>query len=250
MENKPYYMVYEKRKRYKTVYEAGAERWGHSPDDEELYATLKAWVEDNHLKGTSIVEFACGEGASGVILSKLGCCYTGFDISPSAVKKANDTLKNFPNARANILDMVKQCPAETYDAAVDCMGLHMLVTDGDRQAYLKNAFLSLKNNAPMLFYKEAYRDDEHREQIVKFPVGSYDEWLKITGNDYVTPFARKVNTANGELEVMLPLVPARDNDRSGYMNELSLAGFTVERFIEMEPSKSIQHSATIYVRKP
>lgn len=85
MQNKPYYSVYEKR--YKTVYEAGAERWGHSPDNKELYDTLKAWVEDNHLKGKSIVEFACGEGASGVILSKLGCRYTGFDISPSAVKK-------------------------------------------------------------------------------------------------------------------------------------------------------------------
>lgn len=30
MENKPYYMVYEKR--YKIVYEVGAERWGHSPE--------------------------------------------------------------------------------------------------------------------------------------------------------------------------------------------------------------------------
>ena len=247
MQNKPYYSVYEKR--YKTVYEAGAERWGHSLDNKELYDTLKAWVEDNHLKGKSIVQFACGEGASGVILSKLGCRYTGFDISPSAVKKANDELKNYPNARADILDMVKHRPAETFDAALDCMGLHMLVTDGDRQAYLKNAFFSLKDNAPMLFYKEAYRDDEHKEQIVKSPVGSYEEWLNITGNDYDTPFARKVDTVNGELEVMLPLVPSRENGRSGYMKEMELAGFTVERFIEMEPSKSMQYSASIYVRK-
>ena len=129
------------------------------------------------------------------------------------------------------------------------MGLPMLVTDGDRQAYLKNAFFSLKDNAPMLFYKEAYRDDEHKQQIVKSPVGSYEEWLNITGNDYDTPFARKVDTVNGELEVMLPLVPARGNDRSGYMKEMELAGFTVERFIEMEPSKSMQYSASIYVRK-
>lgn len=248
MENKPYYLAYEKR--YKTVYESGAERWGHSLDDEELYTTLKAWVEDNHLKGKSIVEFACGEGASGVILSELGCHYTGFDISSSAVKKANNTLRNYPNARADIFDMVKQRPIEKYDAALDCMGLHMLVTDGDRQAYLKNAFWSLKDNAPMLFYKEAYRDDKHRDQIVKSPVGSYEEWLKITGDDYDTPFARKVDTANGELEVMLPLVPSRANDRSGYMNEMRLAGFTVERFIEMESSKRIQYSASIYVRKP
>lgn len=62
-------------------------------------------------------------------------------------------------------------------------------------------------------------------------------------------FARKVDTVNGELEVMLPLVPARGNDRSGYMKEMELTGFTVERFIEMEPSKSMQYSVSIYVRK-
>ncbi len=146
--------------------------------------------------------------------------------------------------------MVKQRPTETYDAALDCMGFHMLVTDGDRRAYLRNAFSSLKGNAPMLFYKELYRDDEHKDQIVKSPVGSYEEWLNITGYDYDTPFARKATTANGELEVMLPLVPARGNDRSGYINEMELAGFTVERFIEMEESKSIRYSASIYVRKP
>ncbi|MBS5734074.1 MAG: hypothetical protein KHW87_05160 [Clostridiales bacterium] len=80
MQNKPYYSVYEKR--YKTVYEAGAERWGHSPDNKELYDTLKAWVEDNHLKGKSIVEFACGEGASVVILSNLAAAIQGLTFLP------------------------------------------------------------------------------------------------------------------------------------------------------------------------
>jgi len=45
----PYYTAYENR--YQKVYEAGAERWGHSPDDEELISTLTAWVEENQLKG-------------------------------------------------------------------------------------------------------------------------------------------------------------------------------------------------------
>ena len=43
--NEPYYMAYEKR--YHAVFSAGAERWGHSPDDEVLYNTLKSWVEEN-----------------------------------------------------------------------------------------------------------------------------------------------------------------------------------------------------------
>ena len=36
----PDYKAYEKR--YQVVYSAGAERWGHSPDDEVLYKTLKS----------------------------------------------------------------------------------------------------------------------------------------------------------------------------------------------------------------
>jgi hypothetical protein len=39
----PYYMAYEKR--YQAVFSAGAKRWGHSPDDDVLYNTLKSWVE-------------------------------------------------------------------------------------------------------------------------------------------------------------------------------------------------------------
>lgn len=64
------------------------ERWGHSPDDEILYNTLKTWVEENGLKGKKIIEYACGEGACGVILSELGCIYHGVDISPFAIEKS------------------------------------------------------------------------------------------------------------------------------------------------------------------
>ena len=39
--NEPYYKAYEKR--YQAAFSAGAEHWGHSPDDEVLYNTLKSW---------------------------------------------------------------------------------------------------------------------------------------------------------------------------------------------------------------
>lgn len=138
MENHPYYLAYEKR--YQTVYNAGAQRWGHSPNDEELYRTLKQWVADNHLAGKHIMEYACGEGAGGVILSELGCYYHGVDISPSAIEKAREALKKYSSATVCILDMVKEAASGEYDAALDCMGLHMLVTDTDRLSYLKTPF--------------------------------------------------------------------------------------------------------------
>ena len=80
-----YYEAYEKR--YQAVYAAGVENWGHSFDNNVLYNALKNWVEENNLKGKKIIEFACGEGASGVILSELGCVYFGVVISPSGIEK-------------------------------------------------------------------------------------------------------------------------------------------------------------------
>ncbi len=92
MKDQLYYTAYEQR--YKAVYDAGVERWGHSPDDAELYTTLKKWVTDNHLEGKHVIEFACGEGAAGVILSELGCRYHGLDIAPSALERARARDKN------------------------------------------------------------------------------------------------------------------------------------------------------------
>ena len=184
------------------------------------------------------------------MLSQLGCHYHGVDIAPSAIMKAKEILKNYPNAKVDILDMVKETTGEKYDAALDCMGFHMLVTDEDKKSYLRNAFLSLKDDSPMLFYKESYRNGNNREKIVKSPVNSYDEWLKITGDDYETPSVRRVKMGNGDIELMVPLVPARANDRDGYITEMQLTGFSVEKFIEMDISSAIQYSASIYVRKP
>ena len=81
--NGPYYLAYESR--YREVFAAGADRRGHSPDDETLRTSLEAWVADNRLSGKNILEFACGEGACGVLLSKLGCRYDGVDIAPRCV---------------------------------------------------------------------------------------------------------------------------------------------------------------------
>ena len=240
-----YYMAYEKR--YQEVFSAGAKRWGHSPDDEVLYNTLKSWVEENNLQGKSIIEYACGEGASGVILSELGCIYHGVDISPSAIEKSRKLLEPYPNATVEVLDMVQESVKEKYDAALDCMGLHMLVTDNDRYLYLKNAFNSLKENSPMLFFRESYRRDSAHHG----PVNSVEEWSKITGEDYKTPQSRQVRNSRdgGMVEVLIPLLPARAKDKNGYIEEFENIGFNVERFIEMDVSTAIPHSASIYVRK-
>ena len=245
MSSQPYYLAYENR--YQAVYAAGIDRWGHSPDDTVLYAYLKSWVEQNGLVGKRVIEFACGEGACGAILSDLGCVYRGIDVSPSAIEHAQRTLCSYPNASVEVLDMVKDPIEGLYDAALDCMGLHMLITDADRAGYLLNAYSALKDGAPMLFFRESYR----REGVYSGTVDSFAQWSKITGEDYLTPRSRLVKRSdNGEAsEVYIPLLPARAKDKNGYIIEFENAGFTVEKFEEMGSSSAIPFSASIFVRK-
>ncbi len=242
--NKPYYLAYEDR--YRRVFEAGIELWGHSPDDEILVRTLTEWVAEHDLAGKTVVEFACGEGAAGVILSKLGVHYRGFDIAPSAVEKARERLRDFPDARVERLDMVKERAGlpETFDAALDCMGFHMILTDADRDAYLTDAHAVLKPGAPMLFFRESYRDNAYTGVVE-----SFDHWKEITGDDYTTPQLRSNPDGADGKEVWIPCVPARARNREGYTGELERAGFAVEKFMNMDESSAILYSVSIYARK-
>ncbi len=240
-QKKPYYFSYEAR--YQKVYAAGANQWGHSPHDEKLIKVLSDWVEKHHLRGKKILEFACGEGASGVILSQLGCLYYGIDIAPSAIKKAETALAPYPTATVSILDMVQNpLEAEAYDGALDVMGLHMLITDSDRKKYLHNVYQALKPQAPMLFYQESYWADEPAT-----PIHSLDEWANLTGGDYETPQPRTIMGTKNHTEVLLPILPARGRSKDGYLKEMRENGFAVDDFFGIDMPDS--HLATIYVHK-
>ncbi|MCL2509309.1 MAG: class I SAM-dependent methyltransferase [Oscillospiraceae bacterium] len=242
MSEKPYYLAYENR--YQKVFAAGGERWGHSPDDETLAAALEKWSVSHRLRGESVIEFACGEGAAGVILSRLGCIYHGVDIAPSAVEKAREALRDFPSAQVTLLDMVKQAPGGIYAAALDCMGFHMLVADSDRESYLRNAYDSLKSGAPMLFFREVYRRNAYEGAV-----DSLEQWLAITKADCVTPQQRFAKSSHGDAEVWLPNLPARAKNKDGYITELRSAGFAVDDFIEMDLNEQCPYSASIYAHK-
>jgi len=241
--SEPYYLAYERR--YRKVYEAGIARWGHMPDDKLLSETLAKWVEEHGLRGKQVIEFACGEGASGVILSELGCAYHGVDIAPSAVEKARELLAPYPDAAVSLLDMVNDPIPGSYDAALDCMGFHMLVLDCDRQKYLRNAFESLKPGAPMLFFRQCYRVDAYTGTVE-----SFEQWQAISGSDYTTPQLRGAMHNGINIEVAIPLVPARARNKEDYIQEFTDAGFIVDDFIEMDSSEQINYSATIFAHKP
>ena len=240
--NKPYYFAYENR--YKKAFTAGVERWGHSPDDDILFSTLSKWVMDNQLQGKRIIEFGCGEGAGGEILSKLGCIYHGVDISPSVIEKTSIILRQYPQATLSLLDMVNDVIDKKYDGAIDIMALHMLILDNDRQKYLKNAYNCLNKNAPMIFFRELHNENTSNDYI-----SSMEQWISVTGNDYTTPKIKHIYQNGEKIELNLPYVPGRERSKSGYIQELNEVGFTVENLIEMEPSNQVGNSISIFTRK-
>ena len=243
MPKQMYYEWYEQR--YQTVYAAGGECWGHQPTNSGLTKILTAWVDQHGLRGKRIADFACGEGGAGVILSQLGCLYEGYDIAPTAVAKARSLLKDFPQARVTVLNIVETALPDPVDAALDIMGFHMLVTDHDRERYLANVFAALPAGAPVLFYLEAYRADAYPE-----PVDSAEQWIAMNKIDCVTPQKRLVRAGDSEIEVMVPLLPCRPRNEEQYRAEFVRSGFIVDSFQINGESPEIQYSANIYAHKP
>lgn len=240
--DKTYYKSYEER--YKKVYEAGIELWGNSRNDEELVRVLSEWVNKNNLVGKKIVEFACGEGEIGVVLSSMGCHYQGYDIAPSAVAKASEKLSGYPNASVTLRDLVIEPIDEKFDALLDVMGLHMMVTDSDRKAYLTNGYNCLKADAPFLFYRQSAKEDAYDGVI-----DSIEQYVEILECDYVTPGKREVIQDGETIEVHIPLVPARARNLEGYLKEFSDIGFHIDEITDLAPNQAIYKSAAIYGHK-
>ena len=222
----PYYMAYELR--YQKLLAAGAPCWADMSNDEILTNALSRWVIENNLKGKRIIEYACGEGVCGTILTKLGCRYHGVDVAPSAVKRAAAALREYPAATVSLLDMVEERVNDEYDAALDVMGLQMLVADRDRRKYLENVMASLKAGAHALFFRESFREDAY-DGVIQ----SFHDWKK-RNNDLID----------------LQQIPVRAKSKAGYMAELEAVGFDVDDFVCMDINMQQSYSASIYVHKP
>lgn len=218
-----YYEKYEQR--YKAVYAAGADQWGYTPDDAKLNAELETWVDTHSLRGKKVLELCCGEGGAGVILSRLGCGYHGIDLALSALNTAKRLLAPYPSASVERLDLATETIQGSFDAALDVMGFHMLLTDKDRAAYLRNVCQALKPGAPMLFFNEAYSANGYEGTV-----DSYEQWLEITGEDYVGAVKKYAKKGSEKVEVMIPRMPGRYKRESGYRQELEAAGFIVDEF--------------------
>jgi len=239
---KPYYTAYGKR--YRSAYEQGADHWLFPPEIEEIQKKVRKYVEHFKLVGKKVVEFGCGEGIAGLEFVKLGCIYQGYDIAPAAIEKATALLSEYSHAKTSLHDVVLgDFPEEAFDVGIDIACLHMLITDADRKKYLRNIYKCLKPGATMCFVKLHYRDDIYDGEVT-----SYEQWLKLTGEDVDTPQKRVASKDGGEFPVMMPNIAARPRTERGYREELTEAGFEIMEFKKSEKWDLIW--ADILVRKP
>ncbi len=226
--DKPYYTAYEKR--YQSAYAQGVRYWHAFPEETaEVNAQVGAFLDATGLQpgDAQVVEFGCGEGYVARMLAERGYRYTGMDLAPSAIARAEERLAPFAGrARVLVADIAhlsvgSVLPAGEFDAAMDVMCLHMLVVDADRQAYLRSACALLKPGAPMLFCFELWKADAYPH-----PVHSYEEWAGIAGGDYATPKEREAWHEGQTVKVMIPTIAARERTVDQYREEMEAAGFT------------------------
>jgi len=226
--DKPYYTAYDKR--YRAVYDQGADHYLYLPEYEDAKIVIKEFVHRFALNNKNVVEFGYGEGLGGLEFAKLGCRYQGYDISPAAIENAKSTLADYKNVYVAVFDIVKESvQTSTYDAGIDIACLHMLVVNGDRTKYLQNAFSSLKPGAAMLFAHEQLVDTEYMGEVK-----DYEQWSKITGSDYDTPEQRTAVKNGKVIPIWIPRIAARPRTESSYRNELKQIGFKVLEFTKLE----------------
>lgn len=221
-----YYEAYEDR--YRRIHAAGG-HWGHRADDAGLRTAIADMAGRFGLVGGHIIEFMCGEGAGGAIACTLGLEYTGVDISPSAIDSARALLSNTAKAHLICADATRFRAERPFDAALDALGLHMLITDLDRAAYLASVHDALKPGAPFLLYHDAYS-----EEACQAPIASLSDWQRETGVQPDMLDERTVSTPGGEVTLLLPRLPARPQSRVGYERELNAAGFSMESLVTHE----------------
>lgn len=240
-DTQPYYYAYDDR--YRRVYAQGVEFWTAHPDEvRETTAALDRFLEVTAVTDPLILECGCGEGHLAMHLVERGYRYIGVDISPLAIDKARTrtaaltakTPSVFHIANTTALGIIGD---ETIDVLVDNYHLHMLVTEHDRSAYLREARRVLRRGG-WAYFRENLQQAGALESV-----RSFEDYVAATALDSAIEEEREAWQDGRVVRIKLPRLPARANSVAGYAAELAAAGFVVERAEPAGPS------CIVYARK-
>lgn len=222
-----YYRAYEDR--YRRVYSQGIDYWTANPAEiSKAKGQLDAFLEFYSVvpESSHIVEFGCGEGFLGQHLRQRGFSYLGIDLSPSAIEKARARAGgSSADCRFVVGDItnMEEFQDSSFDIAIDNFTLQMLVTDPDREQYLREALRVLKPGG------KAYFHEISQPEKFTHPVKSFEDFVAHFKPDYDTLEKREA-FMDGEMRAIeIPRVPSRFNSPAGYREELTEAGFVVDR---------------------
>lgn len=214
--------LYDYDERYKKVYEAGARGWSQPSFCQEILEFVNGLPEE-----ASCLECGCGEGYVARRFADLGFHVTGVDLSSTVIqrnrrivsgKKIRFLVGDVTDLRSlHILD-------QSFDCAIDIGCLHMMVEATDRIHYLKEVKRVLKSGG--LFYLQnglnlesmtPENENEARE------IQKMKEFLAARPSKVM----RKIETEQGETEIILPVLPNKLLSLEEYAEEVTNAGFTV-----------------------
>jgi SAM-dependent methyltransferase len=217
-------LAYEER--YRLVYEAGARFWWeHEPHPLLVAHTLKI------PKGSTCIEFGCGEGFEARFLAGRGMKVTAIDLSPSAIARAEAETPDELNVVYRVGDITDLkaigIPDSSFDLGIDVHCLHMFSDPVDRKHYLSEVKRVLKPGGRFYLQNMLALDDvmpkNEAEARTIMEIKAFQAAHK--GGDR-TP--RPVKTQEGIKDILLPLCPGcKAQSLQGYIGELTQAGFTV-----------------------
>lgn len=129
-ERRKYYEAYDER--YKAVHEKSIRWFGDDPSPIVAETMQKYGVTRDH----RILELGCGEGRDAQPLLSRGYHLLASDVSPAAIRYCQTLLPQHRDA-FRVLDCVQGRLEECFDFIFAVAVIHMLVPDGDRDAFYR-----------------------------------------------------------------------------------------------------------------
>jgi ubiquinone/menaquinone biosynthesis C-methylase UbiE len=201
--------------RYRRVYKSGAEYWEEPVPTEALVRFLSG----NRLsKGSSAVEFGCGEGKDSVFLARSRFKVVSIDTSRTALMRARRLSKREKADIELLIADVVNLPLRdgTFDLEVSVGCLNLMTVQDARNKHLREAHRVLKDGRTYFSCNSVIDESMSVEEF-------YEDLGKQPGT--LTP--RKVTVHGKEKEILLPIIAAWPKTMEQYSEEFEEAGLTI-----------------------